>query len=100
MSRMSTPEIPTQPSQPTRDILLDRVEAYTRLEPTKAISASFGIGILLTLLPLGGLVTGVSRLIFLIARPLLMILGVVKIAEELEARRPKPQEHEPSAPVL
>jgi len=97
---MSTPESPTQPPQPTRDILLDRVEAYTRLEPTKAISASFGIGILLTLLPLGGLITGVSRLIFVIARPLLMILGVVKIAQELEVRRPKAQEHEPSAPVL
>jgi hypothetical protein len=85
---MSSPESHAQPPQPTKDVLLDRIEEYTRQEPTKAISASFGIGILLTLLPIGSLVTGVSRLLFLVARPLLMILGVVKIAQELEARRP------------
>ena len=97
---MSTPESHTQPPQTNRDILLDRVEAYTRSEPAKAISASFGLGILLTLFPFGSLVTGISRLLFLVARPLLMILGVVKIAQELEARRPKPTEENPSEPSV
>jgi hypothetical protein len=97
---MSILESHTPPPQTNRDVLLDRVEAYTRAEPAKAISASFGLGILLTLLPFGSLVTGISRLLFLVARPLLMILGVVKIAQELEARRPKPTDDNPSEPTV
>ncbi|NBV85642.1 MAG: hypothetical protein EBS01_05145 [Verrucomicrobia bacterium] len=96
---MSTPESHTQPPQINREVLLDRIEGYTRSEPAKALSASFGIGILLTLFPFGGLVTGISRLLFLLARPLLMILGVVKIAQELEARRPKSVAQNPSDPA-
>jgi len=68
---------------------VNRVETYTREEPVKALSAAFGVGILLTLLPIGALVAGITRLLFLVARPLLLILGLVKLNDEWQARRPR-----------
>lgn len=92
---MSTPQEPSDLGNPKKDTLLIQVESYAREEPEKAMSAAFGVGILLTLLPLGGLVSGLGRLVLLIARPLLMILGLVKVAEELDSRRPKAQSDSP-----
>jgi len=86
---MSTPEQPTPPQSPSREVLVNRVETYTREEPVKALSAAFGVGILLTLLPFGALVAGITRLLFLVARPLLLILGLVKLNDEWQARRPR-----------
>ena len=86
---MSTPEQPTPPQPPSREVLVNRVETYTREEPVKALSAAFGVGILLTLLPIGPLVAGITRLLFLVARPLLLILGLVKLNDEWQARRPR-----------
>lgn len=86
---MSTPEQPTSPTPHPRDVFVNRVESYTREEPAKALSAAFGIGILLTLLPVGTLVSGVARLLFLVARPVLIILGLVKVAETWETYRVK-----------
>lgn len=84
---MNTSE-PTPPEgQPLHEHVAQRVEAYVKEEPVKAASAAFGIGILLAFLPIGGVVTGVCRLLFLLARPLLMILGVVKIFEHWEDRQ-------------
>jgi len=88
-SLMSTPEQPTPPETPSREVLVNRVETYTREEPVKALSAAFGVGIVLTLLPLGSIVAGVTRLLFLVARPILLILGLVKLNEEWQARRPR-----------
>jgi hypothetical protein len=79
---------PTPPQgQPLGEDVVKRVEAYVKEEPVKAASAAFGLGILLAFLPIGGVVTGVFRLLFLLARPLLMILGVVKIFEHWEDRQ-------------
>jgi len=86
---MSTPEQPTPSQPPSRDVLVNRVETYTRDEPVKALSAAFGVGILLTLLPIGSLVGAFTRLVFLVARPLLLILGLVKLNDEWQARRPR-----------
>ena len=86
---MSTPEQPTPLQPPSREVLVNRVETYTREEPVKALSAAFGVGILLTLLPIGSVVAGVTRLLFLVARPILLILGLVKLNEEWQARRPR-----------
>lgn len=86
---MSTTEQPTPPQPPSREVLVNRVETYTREEPVKALSAAFGVGILLTLLPIGSVVAGVTRLLFLVARPILLILGLVKLNDEWQARRPR-----------
>jgi hypothetical protein len=100
---MSTPEQPTSQPQPSRDILVNRVESYTREEPTKALSAAFGIGILLTLLPVGAILTGITRLLFLIARPVLLVLGIVKVADTWDAyksRESKPPAEDMDQPSI
>jgi hypothetical protein len=89
---MNTPDNTPSQGQPLRDQFVQRVEAYTKEEPVKAASAAFGLGILLAMLPIGGIVAGVCRLLFLLARPLLMILGVVKVFEHWDARRPQADE--------
>lgn len=89
---MSDSDHPHAQPQPLRETIVQRVEDYTREEPMKAASAAFGLGILLALLPIGSLVSGVMRLLFLVARPVLMILGVVKVAEQLDERRSKTEE--------
>jgi hypothetical protein len=89
---MNTPDNTPSQGQPLRDQFVQRVEAYTKEEPVKAASAAFGLGLLLAMLPIGGIVAGVCRLLFLLARPLLMILGVVKVFEHWDARRPQGDE--------
>jgi hypothetical protein len=99
---MSTPDHPTPPPHP-RDVFVNRVETYTRDEPAKALSAAFGIGILLTLLPVGTFVSGIIRLLFLVARPVLLVLGLIKVADAWEARRTKPENipgEEPDQPPI
>ena len=86
---MNTPDTTPSQGKHLRDQIVQRVETYTKEEPVKAASAAFGLGILLALLPIGGIVAGVSRLLFLLARPLLMILGVVKVFEHWDTSRPK-----------
>lgn len=78
-----------------RDTVVNHVESYAREEPMKATSAAFGVGILLALLPLGSIVSGLLRLLFLVARPVLLILGVVKVAEEFDFRRSQPVDQKP-----
>ena len=70
-------------SNASLDPLIVSVENYTRKEPTKAVSAAFGAGLILTLLPVGGIV----RLLFIALRPLLLVLGFIKLYEEIESRR-------------
>ena len=92
---MSNPE-PTTPSPiKLRDTVVNQVESYAREEPIKATSAAFGVGILLALLPLGSIVSGLLRLLFLVVRPVLLILGVVKVAEEIDFRRSQPVDQKP-----
>jgi len=84
---MSTTETQPQAAHSSKDVLVTRVESYTREEPIRAVSAAFGVGILLTLLPIGGIISLMGRVVFLLARPLLMVLGLVKLADEWESRK-------------
>lgn len=86
---MNTPDNSSSQGKHLRDQIVHRVETYTKEEPVKAASAAFGLGLLLALLPIGGVVAGICRLLFLLARPLLMILGVVKVFEHWDNRRPQ-----------
>lgn len=85
---MSTPDHPTPQPSPLSETLARQVESYTRDEPLKATSAAFGAGILLALLPIGGILSLLGRVFFLLARPILMILGVVKLVEHFDLRTP------------
>jgi hypothetical protein len=88
MSEQEPTSVPPA-SNASLDPLISSVENYARKEPTKAVSAAFGAGLILTLLPVGGIL----RLLFIALRPLLLILGFIKLYEEIESRR-----HQTAAP--
>lgn len=63
------------------DALLEKAEDFARTEPTKAVVSAFGVGLLVHLLPIGPLVGGLAAAGLKLARPLLLILGVMKACE-------------------
>jgi hypothetical protein len=52
-----------------------------RREPMKAIILAFGAGLLLCFLPVGKLLGFLVRITFVLSKPALLILGVVKLLE-------------------
>lgn len=84
---MNSEEPPQNPQSPQSgkeaDPWISGIETYTREQPTKAISAAFGAGLILALVPIGGIL----RLLFSALRPVLVLLGIVKVWEELETRK-------------
>lgn len=62
-------------------------EKCAREEPLKCAGIAFVAGILLTILPVGQIVGGLLRLVVGLIRPALLILGVMKVFEEIEKRR-------------
>ncbi|HSZ78714.1 MAG TPA: hypothetical protein VK775_15030 [Chthoniobacterales bacterium] len=52
-----------------------------RSEPIKAIILAFGAGLLLCFLPLGKLLGFLLKMTFVLSKPVLLILGVVKLLE-------------------
>ncbi len=58
---------------------LNEPDAFARREPTKAVVSAFGLGVLLNLLPIGAILGMVVDAAFALARPILLILGLLKI---------------------
>ena len=52
-----------------------------RSEPVKAIILAFGAGLLLCFLPVGKLLGFLLKITFVLSKPVLLILGVVKLLE-------------------
>lgn len=63
-----------------------RTEEFVRQEPAKAVGFAVLGGILLTVLPVGRLLALFVRLALSLVRPLLLVLGAVKLFEELDQR--------------
>ena len=63
-----------------------RAQEFARKEPAQAVGVAFLAGLVLTVLPVGRLLAMLVRLAFVLARPLLLILGAVKLCEEFEKR--------------
>ena len=63
-----------------------RAHEFVREEPAKAVGIAFVAGLILTILPVGRVVGALVRLSFMLVRPLLLVLGVVKLCEEMEKR--------------
>ncbi len=63
-----------------------RTEDYVRDEPTKAVGLAVLAGIVLTIFPVFSIITGILRLILTLARPALLILGGMKLYEEIDKR--------------
>jgi hypothetical protein len=62
-------------------------EKFVRQDPAKAVGLALFTGVLLTVLPVGRLIAGVIRLAFALARPLLLVLGAVKLYEEFQKKQ-------------
>ena len=61
--------------------LLERMDDYVRREPTKALVTTFGFGFLLNILPLGAIASALVSIALMLARPVLLFLGLVKACE-------------------
>lgn len=62
-------------------------EKFVREDPAKAVGLALFGGVLLTILPIGRLLAALVRLTFALARPLLLILGAVKLYEEFQKKQ-------------
>lgn len=72
---------------PGFDELKERAEHFAREEPMQAVGAAFVAGLLLTLLPVGSVIAGIVRLAFALLRPALVVLGAIKLYEEVSRRQ-------------
>jgi hypothetical protein len=59
----------------------DKLAEQIRREPMKAIVLAFGAGLLLCFLPVGKLLGFLVKITFVLSKPALLILGVVKLLE-------------------
>ena len=66
---------------------MEKTASEVRKQPVKSVVWAFFIGILLTIFPLGRVVGGVLSLAMALLRPVLLLLGVVKLCEKIEERR-------------
>lgn len=62
-------------------------ERSVREEPMKTAGLAFLAGLFLTVLPVGRIVAGVVRVAAALVRPALLILGVIKVVEEVGKRK-------------
>jgi hypothetical protein len=81
--RMSKPESFTETDLPGDTNFVKRTEEFAREEPMQALGVAFIAGLILTILPVGRLLGGLVRLAFGLLRPALVILGAVKLYEEI-----------------
>ena len=58
-----------------------------REDPARAVGLAVFGGVLLTVLPVGRLISALVRLAFALARPLLLVLGAVKLYEEYQKKQ-------------
>jgi hypothetical protein len=58
-----------------------KIEDRVRQDPLKAVLLAFASGFLLCLLPIGRLLGVAAKLAFLLVKPALIILGIIKILE-------------------
>jgi hypothetical protein len=56
-------------------------------EPLKTSLIAFLAGLIVTVLPVGALLGALARLTLAMIRPLLILLGAMKVFEEIEKRR-------------
>jgi len=72
---------------PTYESFARQAEQYAREEPWRALGIAFFAGLILTLFPVGRILGTLVRLVFALVRPLLLILGVVKVYEEIDRQQ-------------
>jgi len=76
------------PAQPIQ-ALMERTASEVRKSPVKSVVWAFFVGLLLTIFPVGRVLGALTSLVFVLLRPLLLVLGALKLVEEVEQRRRK-----------
>lgn len=67
--------------------LVERTATGVQKRPVNSVVWAFFIGIFLTIFPLGRIVSTAVSLALALFRPVLLMLGVVRLFEEVEHRR-------------
>ena len=73
--------------QKTVEDMGERAQQMIREEPAKAVGLAVLTGLLLTVFPVGRVLGALVRLVFALARPLLLTLGALKLYEEFEKKQ-------------
>jgi hypothetical protein len=60
---------------------LNCADEFARRKPARAVAAAFGFGVVLNFLPLGAIFGMLAGLFFTAARPLLLVLGLLKLVD-------------------
>ena len=87
---MSDPNEPAMNGEAKKPFaeLVEKTAAEVRKEPVKSVIWAFFIGIFLTMFPVARIIRIGAGLVLTLLRPVLLLLGVVKLCEEIEERRP------------
>ena len=86
MSEQTDPSKNVETKKPIYD-LVELTASEVRKEPVKAVVWAFFFGIFLTIFPVGRSLRFLTSLVLALIRPVLLILGLVKLCEEIEERR-------------
>ena len=62
-------------------------EKTIREEPVKAAGYAFAAGLIVAVFPVGRIVAALVRLALALVRPALLVLGFVKVFDEIDRRR-------------
>lgn len=73
---------------------LSKTDEFARQQPTKAALSAFGVGFLINLLPIGMIVGALVSIVFAMARPALLFLGLMKACDLYQAKN-NPQSNTP-----
>jgi RsiW-degrading membrane proteinase PrsW (M82 family) len=87
MSEPSEPASGPETRKPIGD-LVERTASEVRKDPVKSVIWAFFIGIFLTMFPVRRIVGILASVVLTLLRPVLLLLGVAKLCEEIEERRP------------
>ena len=66
---------------------MQKTAEEVRRQPVKSLVGAFFVGIVLTIFPIGRILSLVTSIVFGLLRPVLLLLGVVKISEVINERR-------------
>jgi len=67
--------------------LVEKTAEEVRKQPVKSLVWAFFVGIFLTIFPVGRILGLLASIVFGLLRPVLLLLGLVKISEILSERR-------------
>ena len=86
MSESTEPANPPEVKKPISELVRKTAEEVRR-QPVKSLIWAFFVGVFLTIFPVGRILRLVTGVVFGLIRPVLLLLGVMKLCEEIETRR-------------